>query len=79
MTNIHTKLKNYALVVVPPPPARFTLSEWNLNNRYRNRICLDQQKLADSIIAETDRAIDLVNEKTVLNKRDVDHKIDEKN
>lgn len=73
-----TKLVDYALVAVPPPPARFTLSEWHLNNRYRNRICLDQQKLADSVIAESDRLIDVVNEKADLNKRDVDHKLIQK-
>lgn len=73
-----TKLVNYALVAVPPPPARYTLSEWHLNNRFRNRICLDQQKLADSVIAESDRLIDVVNEKADLNKKDVDHKLNQK-
>lgn len=73
-----TKLIEYALVAVPTPPARFTLSEWYLGNRFRNRICLDQQKLADSVIAESDRLIDEVNEKTDINKRDVDHKLSEK-
>lgn len=73
-----SKLKYYALVAVPPPPPRFTLSEWHLNNRFRNRICLDQQKLADSVIAESDRLIDAVNEKTDHNKCDADHKLQEK-
>ncbi|XP_023311162.1 tektin-1 [Anoplophora glabripennis] len=73
-----SKLIEHALVAIPPPPARFTLSEWHLNNRFRNRICLDQQKLADSVIAESDRLIDVVNEKTDLNKRDADHKLHEK-
>lgn len=27
--------KNHALVLVPPPPLRFTLNEWHLNNRHR--------------------------------------------
>ncbi|KAJ8920514.1 hypothetical protein NQ315_005383 [Exocentrus adspersus] len=73
-----TKFKDYALVAVPPPPARFTLNEWHRNNKFRNRICLDQQKLADSVIAESDRLIDVVNEKSDLNKRDTDHKLEEK-
>lgn len=34
---------------------RFTLNEWYLNNRHRYRICLDQQALADKILAECDR------------------------
>ncbi|XP_023021555.1 tektin C [Leptinotarsa decemlineata] len=78
MAELRTKLADKALVAIPPPPSKFTLSEWYLNNRYRNRICLDQQKLADSIIAESDRYIDEVQEKTDLNKREVDHKLTEK-
>ncbi|XP_056632646.1 tektin-1 [Diorhabda sublineata] len=73
-----TTLYHHSLVVVPPPPAKFTLSEWHLNNSFRNRICLDQQKLADSIITEIDRSIDEVQDKTDLNKREVDHNLKEK-
>lgn len=75
---IHTKLVEQALVAVPPPPSRFTLENWHLNNRYRNRICLDQQKLADSTRLEVDRAIEQIGEITDLNKKDVDHKLHEK-
>lgn len=35
--------------------SRFTLNEWYLNNRFRNRTCLDQQQLADKVLAECDR------------------------
>lgn len=75
---IHTKLVEHALVAVPPPPSRFTLENWHLNNRFRNRICLDQQKLADSTRLDIDRAIEQINEITDLNKKDVDHKLKEK-
>lgn len=78
MEQVHTRLIDHALVVVPPPPPRFTLCEWNLNNQYRNRICLDQERLADSIIASSDATIDEVQEKTELNKRDVNHRLEEK-
>ncbi|KAJ8984710.1 hypothetical protein NQ317_004971 [Molorchus minor] len=78
MERIHTKFVHLPLVAVPPPPPRFTLDEWHLNNRFRNRTCLDQERLADSVLAESDRLIDQVNEITDTNKKDVDHKIDEK-
>lgn len=73
-----TNLINESLVGIPPPPTRFTLNEWYLNNRYRYRCCEDQQALADKIIAECDRVNDMVEEITLLNKHQVDHKIKEK-
>nr|CAI5860677.1 unnamed protein product [Callosobruchus analis] len=78
MSKVNSHLALQSLVVVPPPPSRFTLSEWHLQNRYRNRICLDQLRLADSVVSETDRSIEEVNERTDLNKRDTDHKLAEK-
>lgn len=33
-----------AFAVVPPPPLRFTLNEWHLNNRYRY-VCIMYYKL----------------------------------
>ncbi|KAF2901753.1 hypothetical protein ILUMI_04431 [Ignelater luminosus] len=66
------------MVLVPPPPPRFTLNEWYLNNRLRYRTCLDQQQLADKILAECQRGKDEINEITVMNKREVDHKLEEK-
>lgn len=77
-SRIHTQLVESSLIAVPPIPTRFTLSEWHLNNRFRTRICLDQQKLADSTRLEADRAIEEVYEQTDLNKREVDHKLHEK-
>lgn len=54
------------------------MNEWYLNNRLRYRTCTDQQTLADKVLAECDRMRDQVQEITVLNKREVDHKLEEK-
>ncbi|KAB0795165.1 hypothetical protein PPYR_12004 [Photinus pyralis] len=67
-----------SMVIVPPPPTRFTLNEWYLNNRIRYRACLDQQQLADKILAECERGQGIIDEVTALNKREVDHRITEK-
>lgn len=75
---MNSKLIDESLVGIPPPPTRFTLNEWYLNNRHRYRSCEDQQALADKIIAECDRVNDMVEETTRLNKLEVDHKIQEK-
>ncbi|KAI4462307.1 tektin [Holotrichia oblita] len=78
-TRINTKLYEETLVAIPPPlQGKFTLNEWYLNNRLRYRSCEDQQVLADKILAECDRVRDEIEERTVLNKREVDHKISEK-
>lgn len=74
----HSKRAHEALVIVPPPPARFTLSEWYLNNSYRNRICLNQQKLADSIKTENNRTIDEIQERTEANKKETDCRLEER-
>ncbi|KAK5645087.1 hypothetical protein RI129_006387 [Pyrocoelia pectoralis] len=73
-------LKLYAesVLPVPPPPSRYTLNEWYLNNRVRNRTCLDQQQLADKILAECEREREHITEITLMNKREVDHKLEEK-
>ncbi|KAJ3642871.1 hypothetical protein Zmor_025620 [Zophobas morio] len=75
---IHTRLKDYSLVGVPPPPSRFTLEEWHLNTQLRYRNCYDQQTLADRVLAESDRLRDQIAEITLLNRREADHKLDEK-
>lgn len=43
------------MVGVPPPPARFTHHEWNLNNREKLRVINNQQQLADNILEESER------------------------
>ncbi|XP_060529605.1 tektin-1 isoform X2 [Cylas formicarius] len=78
MESLQSELKKHSLVIYPPPPARYSLTEWHLKNRYRERCCLDQQKLANSIIAEADRLKDELREKTDLNKKESDQKIEER-
>nr|CAD7462514.1 unnamed protein product [Timema tahoe] len=67
-----------SLVIVPPPPARFTLTEWELNNRRRYRLADDQQQLAERLLAESDRVREVTEEVTKLNKTEVDKKLRER-
>lgn len=67
-----------AMTVVPPPPQRFTLDEWHLNNRYRFRCSEAQQQLADRLLAESDRIRELTTENAKANKAEVDHRLEEK-
>lgn len=60
------------------PPVRFSLEEWHLSNKHKDRCCLLQQSLADSVLKECSRIIDLTKEISETNKKDVDHKLDEK-
>ncbi|KAB0795166.1 hypothetical protein PPYR_12005 [Photinus pyralis] len=76
--NSTLKLYEASVVPVPPPPSRFTLNEWYLNNRVRYRTCLDQQQLADKILAECERGREQIQEIALMNKREVDHKIEER-
>lgn len=71
-------LAGKSLVIVPPPPSRFTLSEWYLNNRYRFRSCEDQQQLAERVISESGRIVDLIDDATKCNKIESDKKLEEK-
>ncbi|KAK5650097.1 hypothetical protein RI129_001126 [Pyrocoelia pectoralis] len=72
------KFYTESMIIVPPPPTKFTLNEWYLNNRVRYRACLDQQQLADKVLAECERGPTTIDEITALNKREVDHQIEEK-
>lgn len=67
-----------AMTIVPPPPQRFTLDEWHLNNRYRYRCSEAQQQLADRLLAESDRIRELTAENAKTNKEEVDHRLKEK-
>ncbi|XP_066146071.1 tektin-1 [Euwallacea fornicatus] len=78
LRRIDTELRAKHLEAMPPPTTRHTLSEWNLNNKHRDRCCLEEQKLADFIIAKCERFKDEIEEKTKLNKKDTDHKIEER-
>lgn len=78
MTNVKTSLATKALIIVPPPPARFTLDEWYLNNRVRNRATLDQQQLADRVLTECKRINEKTKELAGINKAETDHNLDER-
>ncbi|XP_048507703.1 tektin-1 [Athalia rosae] len=69
---------NRATAVVPPPPQRFTLDEWYRSNRFKYRCSEAQQQLADRLLAESDRVYVLTAESAEANKKEVDHRLDEK-
>ncbi|XP_054008593.1 tektin-1 [Hylaeus anthracinus] len=71
-------IRNRAFALVPPPPSKFTLNEWHLNNRHRYRCSEAQQELADRLLAETKRVCELSTEKTKSNKDETDHRLEEK-
>lgn len=73
-----TNLVNKHLVIVPPPPARFSLNEWYLNNRTRYRCAEDQQQLADRVLAECERIRNKTDEATKLNKNETNHHIEQR-
>nr|CAD7576070.1 unnamed protein product [Timema californicum] len=75
---VYKMAETQSLVIVPPPPARFTLTEWGLNNRRRYRLADDQQQLAERLIAESDRVREVTEEVTKLNKTEVDKKLRER-
>ncbi|XP_015514892.2 tektin-1 [Neodiprion pinetum] len=64
--------------VVPPPPSRFTLDEWYVNNRHRYRCSETQQQLAERLLAECDRIRTLTEESARSNKEEVDYRLEEK-
>ncbi|KAI4488541.1 hypothetical protein M0802_011544 [Mischocyttarus mexicanus] len=74
-------MKSYtdqASIVVPPPPSRFTLNEWHLNNTFRYRCSVAQQELADSLLSESQRVCELTAETAKINKEETDHRLKEK-
>ncbi|KAF7402898.1 hypothetical protein HZH66_005165 [Vespula vulgaris] len=71
-------LTDQASIVVPPPPSRFTLNEWHLNNCFRYRCCIAQQELADSLLSESQRVCELTAETAKSNKEETDHRLKEK-
>lgn len=66
------------LEVVPLPPARFTVTEWHLNNRQRYRQIENQHHLADRVLAECDRVRDETHETVLKNKGEVEHQLEVK-
>lgn len=67
-----------SLQIIPPPPSRFSLREWYLNNTSHYRAADDQQQLADGILEEGSRMRDETKEVVKTNKDEVDHRIEEK-
>lgn len=67
-----------SFVAVPPPPQRFTITEWYLNNRQQSCAASDQQQLADCILAECSRVRDEAEETVIKNKKDADHQLEVK-
>uniref|UniRef100_A0A1B6D5E5 Tektin n=1 Tax=Clastoptera arizonana TaxID=38151 RepID=A0A1B6D5E5_9HEMI len=66
------------LTIVPPPPSRFTIDEWYLNNRYRYGAAEAQHHLADRILSECDRVRDSTSDIVNKNKHEVDHHLEVK-
>lgn len=66
------------MVIVSPPPSRFSLSEWYLNNRVRYRSTEDTQQSADRILTECARIREKAAEMTILKKTETDHAIEER-
>ncbi|XP_014261958.1 tektin-1 [Cimex lectularius] len=64
-----------ALAPLPRRPPRFTLEEWHLTNISRFKDILAQQKLADRMLTEAERVIDLTTDSTVKNKLEVEHQL----
>ncbi|CAK9809921.1 TEKT1 [Anthophora plagiata] len=64
--------------LVPPPPLKFTLHQWHLNNRHRFRCSEAQQELADRLLNESERVCELSTETVQSNKLETDHRIKEK-
>ncbi|KOX68525.1 Tektin-1 [Melipona quadrifasciata] len=71
-------LNNRALEIVPPPPLRFTLHQWHLNNRHRYRCSEAQQELADRLLNESQRICELSSERVRNNKEETDYRLKEK-
>ncbi|XP_071855757.1 tektin C [Bombus fervidus] len=64
--------------IVPPPPLKFSLHQWHLNNRHRYRCSEAQQELADRLLNESQRVCELSSEKVRNNKEETDHRLKEK-
>ncbi|CAG9759484.1 unnamed protein product [Ceutorhynchus assimilis] len=60
---------------IRPPPQKYTVGEWKLNNRHRQQCCIDQQKFAEIITSEIERVKDDAQEKIDLNKKETDRQI----
>lgn len=73
-----TRLSEQALVCMPPRSAKFTLSEWRLNNDARCRNTEDQQQLADRVLGESERIREETAERSEIMKATSDRRIEER-
>ncbi|XP_078044988.1 tektin C [Augochlora pura] len=71
-------ISNREYAIIPPPPLKFTLDEWHLNNRFRYRCSEAQQELADRLLTESKRVCEVSTEKVKGNKEETDHRLKEK-
>ncbi|KAK0079866.1 hypothetical protein PV325_000712, partial [Microctonus aethiopoides] len=63
------------IAIVPPPPQKFTINDWHLNNQARFRNCKTHCQLVESVIAESERICDLALESTKINKFATDREL----
>ncbi|XP_043281707.1 tektin-1 [Venturia canescens] len=70
--------KDHPAIVLPPPPERFTLDEWYLSNRFRCRCSEAQQELAERLVSESTNICNSSIEAIKANKKETDHRIEEK-
>ncbi|XP_017882422.2 tektin-1 [Ceratina calcarata] len=71
-------MNNKAPALIPPPPLKFTLDQWHLNNRHRYRCSEAQQELADRLLNECQRVCEFSSETARNNKEETDHRLREK-
>ncbi|CAL7947556.1 unnamed protein product [Xylocopa violacea] len=71
-------LNGCAPTLVPPPPLKFTLHQWHLNNRHRYRCSEAQQELAERLLGESQRVCEFSSERARDNKEETDHRLREK-
>lgn len=48
-------LKDKNLAIVPGPNAKYTVRDWEVNNKTKAKASVEQQQLADRVIRSVDR------------------------
>lgn len=78
MSKKNNDLASKPLIALPPPPPRFTLSEWYLHNKQRFRLTEDQNLLAERILEESERVRDNIKEILDYNRESTEMRMKEK-